>query len=71
MNAPRERLAWDPSIERVLNRLRQAEVDLLAVVRSESHPKHTQLLEAHAFLRDAISSLSRADSAPPPQGSES
>ncbi len=56
----------DPNIgvRKALNHLKQAEAELLAVVRMEDHPKNALLLEAHAFLWEAISTLNRAASSP-------
>lgn len=52
----------DPNIgiRKVLHHLKQAEAELLAVVRMESHSKNALLLEAHAFLWEAISTLNKA-----------
>jgi len=54
----------DPNIgvRKALNHMKQAEAELLAVVRMESHSKNALLLEAHAFLWEAISTLSKAAS---------
>jgi hypothetical protein len=61
MNASRPSSAsnTNPSVQPALSRLKQAEVDLLAVVCAESHPDNAVLLEAQAFLWEAISMLSR------------
>ena len=63
MNAPRQKPAPNPGIEQALSHLKQAEVDLLAVVRTGSHPENARLLEAHAFLWEAISALSKVAAA--------
>jgi hypothetical protein len=46
-------------VERALDHLKQAEVDLLAAIRPGDHPQNATLLEVHSFLWEAISVLSR------------
>jgi hypothetical protein len=62
MTAPRQGLAPDLPVHRALNKLKQAEVDLVAAIGPGSHPKNALLLEAHALLWELISTLSKAAS---------
>src|SRR5579863_8561503 len=63
MSAPKQVPDPTPAIENVLSHLRQAEADLMALVRTDSHPDNSLLFEVHAFLWEAISTLSRARTA--------
>jgi hypothetical protein len=58
MNALQRTPSPDPAVLRAVGHLRRAEVDLLAVVHAGTHPDNAILLEAHAFLWEAISALS-------------
>jgi hypothetical protein len=60
MNPPRHSPAPNGGVQNALNHLKQAEVALLAVVHAGTHPKNDLLLEAHAFVWEAISTLSKA-----------
>ncbi|HKV06001.1 MAG TPA: hypothetical protein VJO53_12965 [Candidatus Acidoferrales bacterium] len=62
MTAPLRKPAPKLVLQQALNRLKQSELDVLTVVRTGTHPKNATLVEAHAFLREAISVLSRATS---------
>jgi hypothetical protein len=62
MNAPRQSPSWDLPVHRALNKLKQAEVDLIAAIAPGSHPKNALLLEAHSQLWELISTLSKAES---------
>jgi hypothetical protein len=50
------------ALDRALNNLKQAEVDLLAAIHPGGHPQNDLLLEAHASLWEAFSTLSKAAS---------
>jgi hypothetical protein len=54
----------NPPADRALRHLRQAEVDLLKAVNIRTDPGLGLMLEAHAFIWQAISLLDRADSSP-------
>ena len=60
MNPPRQGPAPNASVQNALSHLKQAEVALLAVVHAGTYPKNDLLLEAHAFVWEAISTLSKA-----------
>jgi hypothetical protein len=59
MKASRKSAASNYGVEQAVSRLKHAEMDLLAVVRTGTHPHNALLLEAHAFLRESISALAR------------
>jgi len=48
------------SVDRALNHLQQAEFELLAAIRPDSHTSNADLLEVHAALWDAIALLTKA-----------
>jgi hypothetical protein len=47
------------AVERALGHLKQAEADLMAAIGPGDHPDAAALLEVHAFLWEAISTLSQ------------
>ena len=59
MDIPQKGSAPHTAVERALDHLKQAEVDLLAAIRPGDHPQNATLLEVHSFLWEAISVLSR------------
>lgn len=48
----------DDVVARALQKLKQAEADLLAAVQPGDHPHNAVLMEVHGFLWEAISKLS-------------
>jgi hypothetical protein len=60
MSAPQQCPAPNPALQNALSHLKQAEVDLMALVRTGTHPDSALLFEVHAFLWEAISALSKA-----------
>lgn len=48
------------SVDRALTHLQQAEFELLAAIRPDSHAVNADLLEVHAALWDAIALLTKA-----------
>ena len=59
MDAPKGPAA-NASVDRALNHLRQAEFDLLAAIRPDSHTGNADLLEVHAALWETIALLTKA-----------
>ena len=59
MDIPQRGPTPNTAVERALDHLKQAEVDLLAAIRPGDHPQNATLLEVHSFLWEAISVLSR------------
>lgn len=59
MSAPQRSPVLEDAVTAALNHLKQAEVSLLDAVHPE-HPNNAILLGAYAFLREAISALSKA-----------
>jgi hypothetical protein len=49
-------------VQKALQKLRQAEADLLAAVQPGDHPQNAILMEVHGFLWEAISRLSEISS---------
>jgi len=45
------------AVHQALQKLKQAEADLLAAVQPGDHPHNAVLLEVHGFLWEAISTL--------------
>jgi hypothetical protein len=62
MESPQKGPAANAAVDRALDHLKQAEVDLLAAIRPGGHPNNAELLEVHAFLWEAISMLSKITS---------
>ncbi|MGA8872644.1 MAG: hypothetical protein WA434_06110 [Candidatus Acidiferrales bacterium] len=60
MDIPQKGPAPNAAVERALDHLKQAEVDLLAAIRPGDHPQNATLLEVHSFLWEAISMLTKA-----------
>jgi hypothetical protein len=56
---PRKGPAPNTSVDRALNHLEQAEFELLAAIRPDSHTSNADLLEVHAALWDAIAMLTK------------
>ena len=59
MDAPQKIPPHNVFVERALDHLRQAEIDLLAAIHPGDHPDNATLLEVHSFLWEAISMLSK------------
>ncbi len=59
MDIPQKGPASNTAVERALDHLKQAEVDLLAAIRPGDHPQNATLLEVHSFLWEAISMLTK------------
>ena len=59
MDIPQKDPASNTAVERALDHLKQAEVDLLAAIRPGDHPQNATLLEVHSFLWEAISMLTK------------
>lgn len=53
----------DDVVAQALQKLKQAEADLLAAVQPGDHPQNAVLMEVHGFLWEAISKLSEIASA--------
>ncbi|MGA8224692.1 MAG: hypothetical protein WB780_23815 [Candidatus Acidiferrales bacterium] len=62
MDAPRQPPDTNFAVQRALNKLKQAEVDLIAAIAPGAHPKNALLLEAHSMLWELISTLEKAES---------
>jgi hypothetical protein len=60
MEVPKRGPAPNASVYRALNHLQQAEFELLAAIRPDSHAQNADLLEVHAALWEAISMLTKA-----------
>ncbi|HEX4004382.1 MAG TPA: hypothetical protein VHX36_17140 [Candidatus Acidoferrales bacterium] len=60
MEMPKRGRAPDASVYRALNHLQQAEFELLAAIRPDSHTSNADLLEVHAALWEAIALLTKA-----------
>jgi hypothetical protein len=60
MKTPGRGPAPNASVYRALNHLQQAEFELLAAIRPDSHIPNADLLEVHAALWEAISMLTKA-----------
>ena len=60
METPKKSPAPSASVYRALSHLQHAEFELLAAIRPDSHIANADLLEVHAALWDAISTLTKA-----------
>jgi hypothetical protein len=63
MDIPQKGPTPNAAVERALDHLKQAEIDLLAAIHPGDHPNNATLLEVHSFLWEAISMLSKIVSA--------
>jgi hypothetical protein len=61
MDAPRETPVHDPMLQRIVDHLTAAQVGLLTAADSQSNS--ATLLEAHEFVWQALTVMSRADAA--------
>jgi hypothetical protein len=68
MKAPRQRPSPEPIVPRVMDHLRAAQVGLLTAADSQAN--NATLLEAHAFVFQAISVLSRVATTDSASGSK-
>jgi hypothetical protein len=62
MDTPKKGPATDAAIDRALTHLKHAENELVTAIRLKEEPPDSKLLEAHAFLWEAISVLSKVAS---------
>jgi hypothetical protein len=62
MDKPQKGPLSDAAIDRALKHLKQAENELVSAIRLREGPPDSKLLEAHAFLWEAISVLSKVAS---------